>query len=287
MKTDFSEGEISAALAITQEFLTGNAGLGCEHLRMLNDEIHAAIPEKLRIGRGITWVVERVSLLLAGQGLADETLHELALSIYSHLSEPDLLIGVAIYLMAEYGTLHPLEAFGFFEHAACTDNWVVREFAAGAFRKVIGQNKDAVLPWLRRMALSSHPYQRRFSSETLRPVTYNKWLIQQPEYSLSVLRLLFKESHPYARTSVGNNLSDLSRRQPELIFKLVRDLVASGDGNSYWIAYRACRNLVKKDPQRVMDVLKVDEYHYKDRNFYSSDGVIQGTVLQAKSQEIE
>jgi hypothetical protein len=40
-------------------------------------------------------------------------------------------------------------------------------------------------------------------------------------------------------------------------------LVASGDKNSYWIAYRACRNLVKKDPKRVMNLLGIDEYRYK------------------------
>ena len=39
----------------------------------------------------------------------------------------------------------------------------------------------------------------------------------------------------------------------------------SGHANSYWIAYRACRNLVKADPVRVMDLLRVDEYSYKKR----------------------
>ena len=144
----------------------------------------------------------------------------------------------------------------------------MREFTAGAFRKIVRPNKKIVLPWLQKLAQNPNPYRRRFVSETLRPVTYNKWLNQQPEYSISVLRLLFKESHPYPRSSVGNNLSDLSRRRPELVFSLVKDLVASGDENSYWIAYRACRNLVKKQSELVMDLLRVKEYHYKNRNFY-------------------
>jgi hypothetical protein len=66
---------------------------------------------------------------------------------------------------------------------------------------------------------------------------------------------------------VGNNLSDLARRLPDLVYDLVRELVDSGDENSYWIAYRACRNLVKADPVRVMDLLAVDEYRYKKRNY--------------------
>jgi 3-methyladenine DNA glycosylase AlkC len=264
MKTDFSESEVSAAVAITQDL---QIGLGVERLRALKDEFHSAIPDNLRAGRGITWVVERIGMLLAAQGLPDEALRKLALSIYSQLKEDDLLIGSAIFLMAEYGVRHPMEAFEFFETTARSGDWVVREFTAGAFRKIIGPNKDFVLPWLKNMAQSTEPFQRRFASETLRPVTHNKWLNQQPEYSLSVLRLLFKETHPCPRASVGNNLSDLSRKQPALIYALVKDLVVSGDVNSRWIAYRACRNLAKKEPQQVMDILGVNDYHYKNRNF--------------------
>jgi 3-methyladenine DNA glycosylase AlkC len=274
MKTDFSEAELSAASMIIQDLLDGRENHGIERLRALKEEIHAAIPEKLRIGRGITWVVERISLLLATQGHSDEKFRNLALSLYPQLKGDELLIGVSIFLMAEYGMRHPMETFGFFETAAQSGHWVVREFAAGAFRRIVGPNKDVVLPWLQKMARTTDPNQRRFASETLRPVTFNKWINQQPEYSLSVLMLLFKENHPYPRTSVGNNLSDLSRRQPELIFGVVKDLEATGDKNSYWIAYRACRNLVKKEPQRVMNLLRVEEYHYKDRNFYKKESLV-------------
>jgi 3-methyladenine DNA glycosylase AlkC len=82
---------------------------------------------------------------------------------------------------------------------------------------------------------------------------------------------MFRESSPYPRTSVGNNLSDLARKLPDLVCDLVRGLVDSGDKNSYWIAYRACRNLVKKDPIKVMDLLKTDEYKYKKRRYKRDD----------------
>lgn len=275
MKTDFSQAEVSAAAVIIQDLMSGQTRRGIEGLRALKNEIYTAIPDRLRIGRGITWVVERISLLFATQGLADETLRELALIIFHRLPEDDLLIGVAIFLMADYGVRHPLEAFRFFETSARATHWDVREFTAGAFRKVIQPNKEIVLPWIKKQAQDPDPNTRRFASETLRPVTYNKWLNLNPEYSISVLRLMFKEAHPYPRTSVGNNLSDLSRQQPQLILSVVDELVASNDVNSYWIAYRACRNLVKKDPQRVLNLLKVQEYHYKNRKFYqTASGVL-------------
>ena len=94
------------------------------------------------------------------------------------------------------------------------------------------------------------------------------------------MRFLFKESSPYPRTSVGNNLSDLARQNPELIYKLVEELVNSENKHSYWIAYRACRNLVKKEPIRVMDLLKVDEYKYKKRIHKRSD-------YQGRSRKID
>ncbi|MDY6866252.1 MAG: hypothetical protein SVY15_09840 [Halobacteriota archaeon] len=76
---------------------------------------------------------------------------------------------------------------------------------------------------------------------------------------------MFKESSAYPRSSVGNNLSDLARKHPDIVFDLVGELACSGDKNSYWIAYRACRNLVKDGPIRVMDLLRVNEYKYKKR----------------------
>jgi len=80
-----------------------------------------------------------------------------------------------------------------------------------------------------------------------------------------------KETAANPRTSVGNILSGLSRRLPELVFNLVGELVNNGDKNSYWIAYRACRNLVKNDPLRVMYILSVKEYKYKKRIYRRND----------------
>ena len=46
---------------------------------------------------------------------------------------------------------------------------------------------------------------------------------------------------------------------------------AASHENSYWIAYRACRNLIKKELTKVMDLLKVNEYKYKNRIYKRSD----------------
>ena len=105
------------------------------------------------------------------------------------------------------------------------------------------------------MVRSEDPNQRRFVSESLRPVVENRWFHKEPEYALGVIKHLFKESAPYPRTSVGNSLSDWMRVDQEIAWPIVVELAGNGDKNSYWIAYRACRNFVKKEPVLVMEML--------------------------------
>jgi len=269
MKIRFPDDQVLLARLILTALRDGRVEFSVSILRALKHELYASIPDKQRQSRGITWVLQQISsLLVYACDVHMETIKAAGLSLYDHLAEDDMLLGVAIFLLAEYGKFDPEQVYKIFEKVAGSENWVVREFAAAGFHKVIAAQPERVRPFLLRCAGSSDPHVRRFSSETLRPVTDLRWINQKPEYSLGVLRLLFKETHPYPRTSVGNNLSDLSRRQPELIFSLVEELVALGDENSFWIAQRACRNLVKAHPERVMDLLGLDEYHYKDRHYY-------------------
>ncbi len=268
MPDDFTPQEIDAARDITSDLAQGRSGQAMERLRALQQAIYAAIPEKQRISRGITWVMQRLSELLVDACGDGDAVRQAALALDACLAEDDRLRGVVIFMMGEYGKAHLADALPFFEQVAVAPDWVVREFAQAGLRVLIGPNRDAILPWLQQAAQNADPNLRRLVAEALRPVTANQWLNRQPDYSLSVLRGMFRETHPYPRTSVGNNLSDLARRNPELVFAIVEELARSGDKNSYWIAYRACRNLVKKEPQRVMDLLGVDEYHYKDRNFF-------------------
>jgi 3-methyladenine DNA glycosylase AlkC len=240
-------------------------------LRCMKDSSYAAIPEKKRISTGITWVLKRIAVLLASRAASDEALGRAARQIFENLQCHDHLLGAPLFMMAESAKNDPGPALAFFEQASLSPDWVVREFAAAALHTVIPAQRDLLLPALHAYAQHADHNLRRMAAEALRPVSENRWIQSQPEFSLGVLQRLFQEPHPYPRTSVGNNLSDLGRGNPELIFSLVAELVASRDPNSTWIAHRACRNLVKQQPLRVLDLLGVDEYHYKDRNFYRGD----------------
>ena len=236
------------------------------------DELHARIPDSKRISYGIVYTtVKLLSEYLYTQLYQGHSpVFEIAEGLFSSNQEARCR-GVALGILSFYGLEDYPRVLPHFEAAAAAGSWDLREFAQMFFRRLIKKNPCQRQAFLLCLVDSEDANIRRFVAETLRPVQENKWFYSDPEYSLSVLRHLFKERSPYPRTSVGNNLSDLARRQPELVYALVAELVETGDKNSYWTAYRACRNLVKQDPLRVMDLLRVDQYHYKKTRYERAD----------------
>ncbi len=267
MKLTPTTENIKSIDQIIANLSSGKTDTAIAQLRLFKEDLYASIPDNQRISTGVTWVVQKMAQLFMQQTTGDGTLKKLAMQMEEAIPHDDQLLGVAIFMMSEYGKTHFDEVTSFFARVSDSPDWVAREFAQGAFRQLITVNKDAVIPWLTEMANSDYPNQRRFVSEALRPVTVIKWVQKEPQYSLQVLRLLFEEHDPYPRTSVGNNLSDLSRKNPDLILSIVSGLASSGNSDSYWIAYRACRNLVKQYPAIVLDLLETDAYQYKERKF--------------------
>lgn len=234
-------------------------------------ELYANIPEKNRASYGIVYTIKVLSEYLYTQlTRIGAPVYEVAGTLFQESNDTKPKC-VALGIMSFYGLSSLKEALGYFEAAAASADWEMREIAQMLFRKLIAKHPNEVKEFLLRLTESPDANLRRFVAETLRPVQENKWFYRDPEYPLSILSNLFKESLPFPRTSVGNNLSDLARKLPDTIYGLVKELVDSGDDNSYWIAYRACRNLVKLEPVRVMNLLKVDEYQYKRRTYRKSD----------------
>lgn len=245
--------------------------LAMDQVNRVLDELYANIPSNKRSSYGIVYTIKVLSKNLYSQ-LVEHKLpvYELAVLMLD-ASGDHKGKGVSLGILSLYGLADYQEVLPHFESAASSSDWNVREYAQMFFRKLIRQHPEKMHAYLLEVVKFADANIRRFVSETLRPVRENRWFLENPTYSLSILKFLFKESAPYPRTSVGNNLSDLSKHLPDLIYKLVEELVASGDKNSYWIAYRACRNLVKQDPLKVMNLLGVDEYRYKNRFYRRSD----------------
>jgi 3-methyladenine DNA glycosylase AlkC len=256
---------------ITANLLQKKYTLAITHLSAILKELYAAIPDNKRISFGRVYTIQELSkYLFSNLAEANAAVYEVGSALFEQSSDFRSK-GAALGILSLYGMDNYEQVLPFFESSASSPSWGMREFAQMFFRKLIQKHPNKAKAYLLKLAVSKNANTRRFVAETLRPVKENKWFYKHPDYSLSILRFLFRESSAYPRASVGNNLSDLARHLPELVFGLVKELVESGDRNSYWIAYRACRNLVKKEPARVMNLLRVDEYKYKQTVYRRSD----------------
>lgn len=235
-------------------------------IELVLKRIYDNIPDYKRISYGRVHTVKVLSKYLFEKDVDTENVKLLFEQTDNWYAKSTALGLISHYALKDY-----MPYLLYFEEAAADDNWDVREMAQMFFRKLIKKYPKQMQVYLIELTQSKNENVRRFVSETIRPVCENKWFQKEPKYSLKILKKLFKENSTYPKTSVGNNLSDLARQNPELVYKIVEELVESGDKNSYWIAYRACRNLVKKEPERVMDLLKIDEYKYKNNKYQRSD----------------
>ncbi|RQW01864.1 hypothetical protein EH223_13930 [candidate division KSB1 bacterium] len=257
--------------SIINNCLTKQYDLATKNISPIIDALYANIPEKNRISYGRVHTVRILSEYLFNHfNEINAPIFQIAVHIFekgTNFKSRSVALGILSFVgLEDYDKVLP-----YFESAAADENWDVREMAQMFFKKIIKKYPDEMKDYLLKLVKSENPNIRRFVAETLRPVQENKWFYKQPDYPLAILRHLFKEGASYPRTAVGNNLSDLARRLPDLVYDLVKELVESGDKNSCWIAYRACRNLVKKEPIKVMDLLKIDEYKYKNRMHRRSD----------------
>ncbi|OFX42214.1 MAG: hypothetical protein A2046_03870 [Bacteroidetes bacterium GWA2_30_7] len=229
--------------------------------------MYDSIPENKRISYGIVHIVKLLSnsiFDICSEKNIDA--FDFAKKLFESSSEYKSK-SVALGIISNYGLKDYSEVLIYFERSAISDDWIMREISQMFFRRLIKKYPNEMQQFLLKLVKSENPNMRRFVAETLRPVQENKWFYKNPDYSLEILLHLFKEKSAYPRTAVGNNLSDLSRHLPNLIKKIVSELVESGDKNSYWIAYRACRNMVKKNPVEIMKLLKTNDYKYKDRDY--------------------
>ncbi|MBN1348954.1 hypothetical protein JXJ21_06060 [candidate division KSB1 bacterium] len=250
---------------LIETILSQNYDAAIDAIPRLIDALYANIPDNKRISYGIVHTIKTLSEFVHTRlEESKEAIDEIGVALFKRSAEGKVT-GVALGVLslcvrANFSTIAP-----YFKLAAASELWEIREFAQLFFRRLIKAHPEEAQKFLLKLVESEDANIRRFVGETLRSVQENKWFYKNPEYPLSILKQLFKESAAYPRTAVGNNLSDLARRLPDLVYGIIEELVASGDKNSYWIAYRACRNLVKKEPLRVMNLLKVDEYTYKTR----------------------
>lgn len=244
------------------------------NLQLLLEEIRNDIPAKKRISYGRYSIIKKMGLEMYPLLVTKQIdIMSFALEIFKNTDIDQFVRSLAVQLMSIHAVEDNLsdEILQIFEMAATDSHWEMRECSAGFIRKIIAEYPSVMKQWYLKQSRASNAMLRRFASESIRPVADNKWFKKNPDFCFEILENMYEESNDYPRSSVGNNLSDWARHDKERVFEIVKELVARKNKNAFWIANRACRNLIKKEPIRVMNLLGIDTYKYKEKIYHRKD----------------
>ena len=126
------------------------------------------------------------------------------------------------------------------------------EFAVRAF---ILQKEKAMMQQMTRWAKSDNHHVRRLASEGCRPRL--PWAIALPAFKkdptqvLKILKILMNDESEYVRRSVANNLNDISKDNPDIVYTWAKNYLGK-NRNTDRIIKHACRSLLKQGDTKTL-----------------------------------
>ncbi|GAB3689106.1 DNA alkylation repair protein [Nocardiopsis oceani] len=180
-----------------------------------------------------------------------------ALASTSELGEDEGMFNDGFHLMAvarfveEFGLDHPEASL------PALVEITKRHTSEFAVRPYVQHHYEPTMALIRACAVDPDPNVRRFASEGIRPrlpwAARLPGFVTDPAPVLEVLELLRSDPSKYVRTSVANNLNDISREHPGLVLDLVeRWTRESPTPETAWTVRHALRTLVKQGDQRAL-----------------------------------
>ena len=126
-------------------------------------------------------------------------------------------------------------------------------------RPFIEKYPDETYEQLKKWAVDDNVHIRRLVSEGVRPrLPWAKKLditINNPEYALSLLRMLWNDEHRYVRRSVGNCINDISKDNPADALKIMSDIKDKYGGDAEDIIRRGARTLINKNNKEALNLM--------------------------------
>ena len=182
---------------IVEPILQGEYDLTIDGIYSILGKLYAKIPDKKRVSYGRVHTIKVLSKYLYSH-LAEigAPVYQIASTILGK-SDDYRVKGVSLGILSFYGLGDYKKVLTHFESAATSSDWNMREFAQMFCRKLIEKHPNGMKEYLLQLVKSDDAKLRRFISETLRPVQENRWFYRRPDYPLSILRSMFKESSPY------------------------------------------------------------------------------------------
>ena len=134
-----------------------------------------------------------------------------------------------------------------------------------AIRQFILKYEEQTMNQMKIWAKSKNEHLRRLSSEGFRPRL--PWAISLPKFKqnptkpLEIIELLKNDKSLYVRKSVANNLNDISKDNPQLVIKFVKENLGSTKELN-WICKHASRTLLKKGDKQILELFNFDKSHH-------------------------
>lgn len=189
---------------------------------------------------------------------------------YTNLVFPDY---VSVFGLNEsdnsLSALHYFTRFGSSEFA-------IRVFLKNDFKKTLSVMKK----W----AKDENEHVRRLASEGSRPRLpwsfHLPQIIQQPSYTLPILKMLVTDHAPYVRKSVANHLNDISKDHPELTLQFAKQHLGIKPETDKLLKH-ACRTLLKAGNSAALGIFGTAHNEDLELTFFelSKDQVKNGQKL--------
>ena len=134
-----------------------------------------------------------------------------------------------------------------------------------AIRQFILKYEEQTMNQMKIWAKSKNEHLRRLSSEGCRPRL--PWAISLPKFKqnptkpLEIIELLKNDKSLYVRKSVANNLNDISKDNPQLVIKFVKENLGSTKELDR-ICKHASRTLLKKGDKQILELFNFDKSHH-------------------------
>lgn len=134
-----------------------------------------------------------------------------------------------------------------------------------AIRQFILKYEEQTMNQMKIWAKSKNEHLRRLSSEGCRPRL--PWAISLPKFkqnptkALEIIELLKNDKSLYVRKSVANNLNDISKDNPQLVIKFVKENLGSTKELDR-ICKHASRTLLKKGDKQILELFNFDKSHH-------------------------
>lgn len=128
-----------------------------------------------------------------------------------------------------------------------------------AMRSFINTHKKQTLAVLQKWSKHKHYHVRRLVSETTRPLLpWSRRIILEPHEAIPFLTTLHADTTRFVTRSVANHLNDISKKNPELVIKLLKQWKKDGSQDFSeldWITRHSLRTLVKQGNTQALQLL--------------------------------